>query len=251
MYQETAAHLDMTQITNNPYHLSYSEGSDQIDLYQSSHYTVANARMGSNQEYLWYQNALYLDDGGQLYWRAAKWDELQPDDLMASAATFSLELMARNDGDLTFKRIPNAGDSPYLLKVEYPLTTVKQEDQKVWPALMIRMDEDKKITFFAVSWNRPVSFSDDGTINSQGDTFSLTYYPDDPEDAFLQAERRVWSFGHMFGLTQEVLPALTTQEEKREWCKKVIAGMNFEGLRAQAIHSGHITFPGILLHHTD
>lgn len=188
MYQETAAHLDMTQITNNPYHLSYSEGSDQIDLYQSSHYTVANARMGSDQEYLWYQNALYLDDGGQLYWRAAKWDELQPDDLMASAATFSLELMARNDGDLTFKRIPNAGDSPYLLKVEYPLTTVKQEDQKVWPALMIRMDEDKKITFFAVSWNRPVSFSDDGTINSQGDTFSLTYYPDDPEDAFLQAE---------------------------------------------------------------
>lgn len=244
MYQETAAHLDITQITNNPYHLSYSDDTDQIDLYQSDHYTVADAR-SSDQEYLWYQNILYLNHGGQLYWRASKWDELQPDDLMASAESYSLELLNRNDGVLTFKHIPMAGDTPYLLKAEYPLSEVKQETRKVYPTLMIRMDEDKKITSFSVSWSSPAFFSNDETIQNGGDMFSLTYYLDAPEDAFLQAERRVWSFGQEFGLTQEVVPALTTQQEKREWCKKIIAGMNFEGLTAQAIHSGHITFPTI------
>ena len=73
---------------------------------------------------------------------------------------------------------------------------------------------------------------------------SISFFPYEGSTD-LQAERKLWSFGRDLELTEESVPALSQQEENREWSRKMIDSMDFEILVERAEYAEDLTFPDL------
>lgn len=209
----------------------YDDNRGDITCYWTQEYVVAYMEDTEGQEYLWYKGWLFRDDGEQVVRAKVPWESLGSDGEIERVLELARRLMHEEAEKLSYKHVPMAGENPYLLTAEYPLTSIEFEARESYPKLLARMDEEGNLTSFSVSWSRPAVTTEEGYLSDSSlVTISLFPYMDSTN---YQAERKVWSFGHEHGLSEEGVPALSTQEEKRDWCRKIIESMGFETLGEQ------------------
>ncbi len=230
VYQNVCRDIEQMEFSDwDGYIMNLDETTVSHDFYWTEEYTVA-WHEGAGKEYLWYQGRLYCWDGETIAYRDMDWTELQADDYMAQQRELACELLTRDPETVKYKYTPMASNEQYLLTVKYPEMVW---DDQTWqfPKLSVRLDEDRKFSSFTVGWQ-------EGTRRS----IDVSYFPWEGSTN-LQAERAVWSFAHELGLIEEGVPAISTQQDDREWCQSMIAGINFDSLLEGAVYQDDLTFP--------
>lgn len=207
------------------YTIEHRSGEMNAEFYHSEEYTAAYVEGGMREELLWYEGCLYRKSGDQIFYKELPWDEIRTQEAAAKMWEDGLQLLSRHDAELTYKYIPMAEESPFLLKADYP--GEEFADGMLYADVSVRMQEDGRLERVGLSWH----YVEEGAFWNI--VWDISFYPYE-DSADLQAERRVWMFGQDSGLTQEVVPALSTQEKDREWCREVIGGMDFASLAKQA-----------------
>lgn len=199
-----------------------------IACYKTQEYTAAYAEDKEGREYLWYKGWLFMEDGEKIFRAERPWVSLELDGKIEKVLELARRLMNEEAEELTYKHIPMAGENPYLLTAKYSLMAVEFEEREVYPKLMARSGGEDGLSSFSLGWSRPAAQTREGYL-SDSSLVSISLFPYRNSIDY-QAERKIWVFGHDHGLSEEGVPALSTQEEKREWCRKIIENMDFEEL---------------------
>lgn len=202
-----------------------------LTFYRTQEYVVAYIEDKEGQKYLWYKGWLFRDNGDKVVRAEVPWESLGSDGQIDRVLELAYRLMGEEPEKMSYKHIPMAGENPYLLTAEYPLTSVEFDVREVCPKLMARTAGEDGLSSFTVGWSRPAVVTKEGYF-SDSSLVSISLFPYRNSTNY-QAERKIWFFGHEHGLSEESVPALGTQEEKRDWCRKVIEGMDFETLGKQ------------------
>ena len=219
-------HVDFSDWSG--YSIELNETMVNHDFYRTDEYTVAWHE--GSQDYLWYQGRLYCMDGEELACRDMAWEELQSDEYAAKQWDFACALLARETETLKYKYIPMSIGNQYLLTAEYPETEWDGQIRR-FPRMYFRLDEDRNFIGFSLCWQ-------------EGDmrVISIDYFPYE-NSSNLQAERKVWSFAHELGLIEQGVPALSTQENDREWSRSMIDSIDFDSILHRAKYKNDLAFP--------
>ena len=228
VYENVRENMEEVEFSDwNGYTMEFNENTIHYNFYRTEEYTAAWHEGAQN--YLWYQGQLYCMDGDSLSFRDLKWTKLQADDYAARQWKFARSLLAQEAENIEYKYIPMSSGNPYLLTVEYPET--EWDDQlKRFPKLGFQLNEDGDFSGFTLRWQ-------EGSRS-----IAVSYFPYENSSS-LQAERKIWSFAHELGLIEEAVPALSTQQEQREWCQSIIRGIDFDDILDQAERRNELSFP--------
>lgn len=210
------------------YSIELHENMVNHDLYRSERYTVAWHE--GEEDYLWYQGRLYCRDGEELSYRDMDWEELHSDEYAAQQWEFACALLEREPSELKYKYVPMASGNPCLLTAEYPDTDWEGQTRR-FPRLSFGLDEDGNFSGYTLRWQE-----------EGGRAIAVSYFPYEDSDN-LQAERRIWSFAHDLGLIERGVPALSVQEEDREWSHSMIDSIDFDSISDRAVKEEDLTFP--------
>ena len=211
------------------YTIELTQGTVSHEFYDTEEYRAA-WHEGAGKQYLWYRGRLYCYDGETLAYRETEWDELGSRAYAAKQWELAARLMGQEAEELTFKHIPMASVSPYLLTAEYP-ETEWDETSRRFLKLSFGLNRDKEPMNFTLRWQERGSRS-----------IGVSYFP--PEDSTsLQAERRIWSFAYDLGLISQGVPALSEQRDDRERSRRVIESIDFESILDQAEYREDLAFP--------
>ncbi len=218
--------------------ISWSKGYTlNAYIYRAEEYTLAYCEEMHNGEYLWYDGWLYWRKGDSAAYREMTWEELQTDMITAELWNRLQIQLTQSPEELTYKYIPMSNDKYNLLTAKFNLGEEQPGDYLSISAPIYSGGTYKNIGF---RW-QDVGDLEKG-VGVDNTSVSVSFYAlQDSTD--LQAERKVWSFGHDCGLSEEGVPALSRQDEEREWCQDVIASMDFSILREQAAYQEDLTFP--------
>lgn len=229
VYQNVCAEMERIDFFDwNGYSMELDEGWDRHDFYRTEEYTAAWHE--GAEEYLWYQERLYCADGETITYRDMTWEELQSDEYAARQWELVREVLTQNPENLEYKYIPMSSERQYLLTAKYP-TTEWEGQTKYALRLSFSLDEDGTFAGCTLHWQE------------NGDrVLDLAFFPYESSYS-LQAERKIWSFAHDGGLLEEVVPALSTQEDDREWCRSIIASIDFNSILDRAEYRENLTFP--------
>lgn len=237
MYKKVAS--DISQLDASiwdGYTLSVSGSIDDDfssqDIYKTEEYTLAYHE-GYPEEYLWYDGWLYRVEDAQPACRDMAWEEIMTEEYVLDKLAFAQQLLEQEAGELVYKYIPMAEAHPYLLTAKYP--EAQMDGKPVCSVkLSVRLKEDGAYDGFDLSWQEK-----HGKTNR---AYAMSFFAYDGSSS-LQAERKLWSFGHKLGATAESVPALSDQEENRQQCRQIIANMDFEALRQQSDYQKDLSFP--------
>ena len=197
--------------------------SEDYKFYWTEEYVVASVY--SQGDYLWYEDYLYACVEEQMYYKEAAWDELGWQKILEESKDFLFQLL-ETEGTLSYKKVPMAGAGERLLTVKYPLMVMPSRELEVYPILRIWVNEEDQITSVILSWAEP---GDEENLGS-GDMGKIVFEP--YEDSIdYQAERAIWFFAHDYGLIEEGVPSLNTQEDDRAYCEKNIESIDFAAAR--------------------
>ncbi len=223
-----------------------SENGTEAEYYQNDIYQAVSGKDKEGARWLWYQDRLFRQKEGQVFVRDMTWEEMGGDRIMEEAAAILRELLEETDRQesLSFQYIPMAGEQPYLLTVDYPRMQLESGGQEAFFNIMVTYDREARPVDISLQWNT-IPWEDDEGRMIFGDVFAISMSPPVEGSYSLQAEREIWSFGEEAGLTQEGVPALEVQREKRERCRGVIEDMDFAGLASRAADGEGYEFPGI------
>lgn len=212
---------------------------DNVTFYRTEEYTAVYAE-GSSGEMLWYDGCLYQKNGDGLIYRELTWEDMHLNEMAEKMWEAGRTLLAQQSENLTYKYVPMAGDAPFLIKAEYPAEHYR--DGKRYSSFSASLKEDGSCDSFHLEWQY-VKKEENGTFATsvRGIDFQLWQ-----GSASLQAERRLWAFGYDCGLTDEKVPALSVQEKEREYCRSVIAGMDFDTLKGQASYKGDLNLQSVI-----
>ena len=53
----------------------------------------------------------------------------------------------------------------------------------------------------------------------------------------------MWSFAHELGLIERGVPAISVQQEDREWSRSMMEGIDFDSILERARYREDLTFP--------
>lgn len=216
----------------------------EVEYWHSETYTAASASVSPYKEYLWYQDTLFLGERELVTAANVSWEDMECEALLEQAEDYLRLLLERAPEKITYKYIPMAGDEPYMLKLEYPYSEFDMFDREVKSEVVVYFDEGGNPGSIAMSCNTQALVKD-GLFVRDADSFFASWNVEKEETDFYQAERKLWTFGHTYGLTEEenVVPALSYQEENREACRAVIESMDFSSLAEKAEKDDELKLP--------
>lgn len=236
-YEAVSESMEQAEFENmGGYTVSVSGALDddftEYQIYKTDEYNVVSYQ-GYDAEYLWYEGWLYCDKDKNLTYRDMSWDEFNMEEYAMQQWAFAQQLLGRDDVELTYKYIPMASGNQYLLTAEYDEAVLDGQSVR-FIQLPFYLDQDGAYNGFGLSWQKRC-----------GETYraiSISFFPYEGSTS-LQAERRIWSFGNRFGLTEEVVPALSDQEEHRQRSLAVIRSLDFEDLRKESVYQENLSIP--------
>lgn len=239
-YERVCAELLQRNAGDMGYIISYMTGAggDNVTFYKTEEYTSVYAE-DSSGEMLWYEGCLYPKKGDRLIYRELSWEDMHLDETAAEMWEAGRILLAQQSEKLTYKYVPMAGDTPFLIKAEYPAE--RYRDGKLYSYFSASLQEDGSCDGFSLEWQY-VKKAEDETFDTT--VCGISFQPWQGS-ASLQAERRLWAFGYDCGLTDEKVPALSVQEKEREHCRSVMAGMDFEALKGRASYKGDLMLQSV------
>lgn len=209
----------------------YSSGFDRFDIYKTEEYTVAYCQIHHNDYFIWNDGRLYYYTDDKVFYRNMNWDEIVTESFVMERWEIARQLLELKDMELTYKHIPMA-DNQKLLKAKYPETEIG--GQKIHSAeLLFYLNENGEY--------------DEVTLHcvKEGENeMSITFFPYEGTTD-VQAERKLWSFGYDVGLLDRGVPALSQQEENREWSREIIDSIDFASLIQGAEYAEDLTFPDL------
>lgn len=237
VYEAVSESMEQSEFENmGGYTVSVNGALDddftEYQIYKTDEYNVVSYQ-GYDVEYLWYEGWLYCDKDKNLTYRDMSWDEFNMEEYALQQWAFAKQLLGRDDVELTYKYIPMASGNPYLLTAEYDEAVLDGQSVR-FIQLSFYLDQDGAYNGFGLSWQKRC-----------GETYraiSISFFPYECSTS-LQAERRIWSFGNRFGLTEEVVPALSDQEEHRQRSLEVIKSLDFEDLRKESVYQENLSIP--------
>lgn len=207
------------------YSITLMEGMQTLYMYYTEEYMLFFGEDIDGADYLWYDGWLYQKDGDSVACREMDWDALQTGGTADRMWELLREMLGQTPAELSYKYVPMADDDRHLLKAEYELDEGQEGD---FVKLSVPIHSDGSYDTVSISWE------DVGEeIGVDNVVVSISFFAFQGSTD-LQAERRIWRFGHDCGLTPEVVPALSQQEKEREWSREVIDSMDFAALREQA-----------------
>lgn len=213
----------------------YSISSDFnsiVDVYKTEEYTLAYYEISGKDYSVWYDGRLYYYTDDKLFYRDMEWEKLETENFAKEKWDLVRQLLELEDVKLTCKYIPMASDHKNLLKAEYPAAQIDGQ-QITFAELLFYLDENREFNKVTMHCTK------------EGENYmSISFFPYEGSTD-LQAERKLWSFGRDLGLTEESVPALSQQEENREWSRKMIDSMDFEVLVERAEYAEDLTFPDL------
>lgn len=229
LYQNLVSEIEQIDFSDwGGYNMEFMEGWDDFDLYRTEEYTAAWYE--GDTDYLWYQQRLYCEKEDAIRYRDMTWEELKADPYAEDQWTFVRNILTLEPESLEYKYVPMASDELYLLTAEYPETKWNGQNKRAL-RLYLSLDGNGSLYNCTLHWQE----DNDRVLN-------LSFFPYE-DSCSLQAERKIWIFAHDLGLTDQTVPSLSVQEEEREWCRSVIAGMDFDRILEQAEYSQELTFP--------
>lgn len=218
--------------------ISWSEGSQEVDVYRTEEYTLAYCEDRKGGDYLWYDGWLYWRYGDSMAYREMAWEELQVEQMAAELWTMAQSMLEQTLTDLTYKCIPMSKDKRNLLTAKFELGENQVGD---YASISTAIKSHGQYDSISFQW-QDVGDLEKG-VGVDNIVVSISFYPiQDTTD--LQAERKLWSFGHDCGLLERGVPALSTQDEDREGCRKVISSIDWTSLRNRIPEQDDLVFPG-------
>lgn len=205
-----------------------------VDIYRTEEYTLAYCEYMHHGEYLWYDGWLYWWRGDSDDYREMAWEELQSSRITAGLWAALQEVLQRAPEEMIYKYIPLAKESGNLLTVTYALPEEETGDSA---KLTVPIHKDGHYESVGFLWQ------DVGELGEWNNvTVDILFFPFAGSNDLL-AERKLWSFGTDCGLLEEGVPAISEQNENREQCREVIAGMDFDAFRKRAVRQEDLVFP--------
>lgn len=218
--------------------ISWSEGSQEVDVYRTEEYTLAYCGDRKGGDYLWYDGWLYWKHGDSMAYREMAWEELQVEQMAAELWTMAQSMLEQTPTDLTYKYIPMSKDKRNLLTAEFELGENQVGD---YASISTAIKSHGQYDSISFQW-QDVGDLEKG-VGVDNIVVSISFYPiQDTTD--LQAERKLWSFGYDCGLLERGVPALSTQDEDREGCREVISSIDWVSLRNRIPEQKDLVFPG-------
>lgn len=208
--------------------------STDVDLYRTEAYTLAYCERTRGGEYLWYDGWLYCREGEAVACCEMPWEALQTDQITAGLWTMLQGLLDLTPEEMEYKSIPMSSKSGNLLTVKYPFGEDRAGD---YAMLSVPLYGDGHYESVSLQWQ------DIGELGKFENVSVIAAFCPLPGSDSLQAERKVWSFAHDCGLLEQGVPAISAQDEDREGCRAVIAGIDFAALRARAERREDLSFP--------
>ena len=185
-----------------------------------------------NGEYLLLGETLFFLDGEEVFCREMAWEQLFADEIAERAWQKAIALLNGGGAEIELEYIPMAEEHPYHLNAEF-----QSEDGETDFSLSayFRTDGYCDIVIFKIDKNdRDSDFSEDIYL-------SASFYFGENEP--LQKEWRIWHFAKECGLTEEPVPALSKRKSDREYCKSVMAKLDFASLAERAERDESLKFP--------
>ena len=241
-YEKVTGQIEDFYAADCAYSVEIRTDEAEISYYRTEKYTAAYAADDGAEEYLWYQGTLYADKDGAVFYAKQPWEKLEAEQWLKRAEEMSGQLMDQKPAQLSYKRVPMAGENACLLTVKYSIAT-GQGEQELYPTLRIWLDENTDITQLIVELNGPVSVGEDG-IGRGGSLVTISIYPY-KDSVDYQAERKIWRFAHEHGLLEQGVPALETQKEDRKNCEQLVQSICFEELESSGAQDDSMKFPEV------
>lgn len=220
------------------YCLNWAEGSQEVDVYQTEEYTLAYCEDRKGGDYLWYDGWLYWTQGGAVSYREMSWEELRADQMAAELWGTAQAVAEQTPSELTYQYIPLSSDKRNLLTAKFELGDDRAGD---YASISTGIQGDGQFESISFRW-QDVGDLEKG-VGVDTIVAGISFYPIQGSTD-LQAERKLWSFGHDCGLLEQGVPALSTQDEDREWCREVISSMDLASLRDRSTQQDALIFPG-------
>lgn len=220
------------------YTISWSEGSQEVDVYLTEEYVLAYCEDRKDGDYLWFDGWLYWMKGDSVTYREMSWEELQTEQMAAELWTMAQKILKQTPAELTYKYIPMSNDKRMLLTADYDLDEEQAGD---YATISARIGSGGRFDHVGFRWQDVGDLSKGVGVDNV--TVSISFFPVEGTTD-LQAERKIWSFGHDCGLIEQGVPALSRQNEEREWCREIISSIDFAALRDQAVEQEDLVFPG-------
>ena len=211
-YEKVTGQIEDFYAADCAYSVEISTDEAEISYYRTEKYTAAYAADDGAEEYLWYQGTLYADKDGAVFYAKQPWEKLEAEQWLKRAEEMSGQLMDQKPAQLSYKRVPMAG-------------------------------ENTDITQLIVELNGPVSVGEDG-IGRGGSLVTISIYPY-KDSVDYQAERKIWRFAHEHGLLEQGVPALETQKEDRKNCEQLVQSICFEELESSGAQDDSMKFPEV------
>lgn len=220
------------------YTIGWSEGSQDLDVYLTEEYVLAFCEDRKGGDYLWYDGWLYWMKGDSVAYRKMDWEELRAEQMAAELWTMAQKILEQTPAKLTYKYIPMSNDKRRLLTAEYELDGEQAGD---YVTISARIGSGGQFDHVGFRWQDVGDLSKGVGVDNI--SVSISFYPVEGTTS-LQAERKIWLFGHDCGLIEQGVPALSRQEEEREWCRELISSIDFAALRDRAVEQEDLIFPG-------
>ncbi|MDE7478082.1 MAG: hypothetical protein K2M91_09055 [Lachnospiraceae bacterium] len=219
------------------YSINWTEGIDRkTDVYKTEEYTLAYCEESGEPDKLWFDGWLYQNEDTSAAYRKMDWDELHAESAVAKMWEMTKIMLEQTPAELTYKYIPMADDDRHLLTAHYELDEEQAGD---FVKISVSIHSDGSYDKVNISWS---DVGGEIAVDCVEMEVSFFKYKGSTN---LQAERKIWMFGHDCGLTPETIPALSEQEKKREWCREVIGSIDFTTLREQAVQQENLIFTEI------
>lgn len=204
------------------YSITLRESDRTLNFYRTEEYTLVFCEDFVESDYLWYDGWLYRNEDGSFTAEEMDWDGLQGEETADRMWELLQQILAQSPAELSYKYIPMADDDRHLLKAEYVLDEEQEGD---FVKLSVPIHSDGSYDTVSISWEDVGE--DSGTDNVMVSAAFFAF----PGSTDLQAERRLWFFGYDAGLTEDPVPALSTQEKERDRCREIIEKIDLSVLR--------------------
>ncbi|MBQ9991641.1 MAG: hypothetical protein IJP31_12010 [Lachnospiraceae bacterium] len=229
---ESMVRLDFTQWEGYSIRCNGTIGAGYSDciVVETEEYRVAYLDADKG-EYLWYEGWLYYTLDDQITYCDMAWEELQAREFVTEGWEIGQHLLNSEPKKLRYKYVPMASGN--IFSAEYENADWKGRELQ-FPQLSLSPDSNADYDGLSIGWQ-------EGDLVPPPYT-GISFFPYEGTTS-LQAERRIWFLGEDFGLTDEVVPALSTQEENRQWCRQIIESMDFSRLREMGTYDSELEIP--------